>query len=88
MPEDQQRRDLLHICRAVMPGVAGVVLSTLTGTVVAHEETRVADPHALAREAIATRSAETSTLVPHADGLYLVVFVPAPPVEAHALLPG
>ena len=74
--DDPHRLDLLRICRAVMPGVSGVVLSTSAGSVVAHEESRVVDPHALAREAISTRSAETSTLVPYADGLYLVVFVP------------
>ena len=66
---------LLRACRAAMPGAAGVVLSTLSGSVVAHERERVADPAPLAREAAATRGADTSALVPRADGLYLVVFV-------------
>lgn len=66
-----------------MPGVAGVVLSTLQGRVVAHEAPRVADPHAVAAEAVRHRhpEAQTSALVPRADGLYLVVFVPPPLVE-------
>lgn len=81
MQVDLERRNLLQICRAVMPGVAGVVLSTHAGGVVAHEETRVADPHTLAREAAAHRDAATSTLVPHEGGLYLVVFVPQPLAE-------
>lgn len=75
MPTDEERRKLLSLCRAVMPGVSGVVLSTLAGVVVAHEP--VADPHALAREAAADRGADTSTLVERDGGLYLVVFVPA-----------
>lgn len=77
MSHEQERRNLLSICRAVMPGVAGVVLSTLTGGVVAHEP-RVADPNALTAAAVASRSADTSTLVPHEGRLYLVVFVPEP----------
>lgn len=80
MQDDHERRNLLQICRAVMPGVTGVVLSTLAGGVVAHE-TRVADPDALAREAITTRAAETSALIPRDGGLYLVVFVPQPLAE-------
>lgn len=73
--------NLLRICRAVMPGVAGVVLSTHAGSVVAHESSRVREPAHLAREASARRAAETSALVPHEGGLYLVVFVPEPLVE-------
>ena len=80
MSHEQERRNLLSICRAVMPGVAGVVLSTLTGGVVAHEP-RVSDPNALTAAAVAARRADTSTLVPHEGQLYLVVFVPEPLVE-------
>lgn len=69
---------LLQICRSVMPGVAGVVLATLAGGVVAHEAGRVADPAALAGQAAAQREAHTSALVHHAGDLYLVVFVPPP----------
>lgn len=71
---------LLSVCRAAMPGVAGVVLATLSGGVVAHEPGRVADPHGLAREATSARAADappTSALVARGEGLYLVVFVPA-----------
>ena len=73
-----ERDHLLQICRSVMPGVAGVVLATLQGGVVAHEQSRVADPHTVASHAIAHRdpAAHTSTLVNHAGDLYLVVFVP------------
>lgn len=84
---DNERRDLLRMCRATMPGVAGVVLSTLHGGVVAHEAERIRDPHTLAREAAATRAADTSALVRRDGGLYLVVFVPgaAPPDPPAAL---
>lgn len=81
MSTDQERANLLSICRAVMPGVSGVVLSTLNGNVVAHETARVADPQTLARDALATRAHDTSALVPHEGGLYLVVFVPSPLAE-------
>lgn len=67
-----------------MPGVSGVVLTTRAGAVVAHETDRVAQPASLAREALATRAADTSALVPHEGGLYLVVFVPEPLVEQWA----
>jgi len=69
---------LLRICRSAMPGVAGVVVSTPQGRVLAHERVRVADPRALARDALARQglATPTSALVPRADGLYLVMFVP------------
>lgn len=59
-----------------MPGAAGVVLATLGGAVVAHEDARVRDPHALAQRAAASRGADTSALVAHDGATYLVVFVP------------
>lgn len=80
MQDDHERRNLLSICRAVMPGVAGVVLSTLSGGVIAHEP-RIADPASLATEATATRRADTSTLVARDGQLFLVVFVPQPLAE-------
>ena len=83
----QEHDQLLRICRAVMPGVAGVVLSTLQGRVVAHESPRVAEPDALAREAAAHAPAQTSALVPRSEGLYLVVFVP-PPLAEQLVAPG
>lgn len=85
----QEQEQLLSICRSVMPGVAGVVLSTLQGRVVAHEAPRVADPHGVAAEAARRRhpDAQTSALVPREDGLYLVVFVPAPLVEQWGATP-
>lgn len=73
-----EQDQLLSLCRAVMPGVAGVVLSTFAGRVVAHEATRVQEPEALALEAARHAQTQTSALVPRPDGLYLVVFVPAP----------
>jgi predicted regulator of Ras-like GTPase activity (Roadblock/LC7/MglB family) len=80
MPMPTEREHLLQICRAVMPGVAGVVLSTLQGHVVAHESARVADPAAVATHAAAhlDPAAQTSALVNHGGDLYLVVFVPPP----------
>ncbi|HET6404227.1 MAG TPA: hypothetical protein VFH78_06230 [Candidatus Thermoplasmatota archaeon] len=75
MHSDTQRRELLHLCRSVMPTAAGVIVSTLSGSVLAHEP-RVRDPDALAREAAATRAADTSALVARDGGLYFVVFVP------------
>lgn len=78
-----EREHLLELCRAVMPGVAGVVLSTLTGSALAHEA-RVQDPDGLAREAAATASVSTSALLTRDDGLYLVVFVPADPLVSSA----
>ncbi|HUR70164.1 MAG TPA: hypothetical protein VM370_13050 [Candidatus Thermoplasmatota archaeon] len=86
MVHDAEREHLLHLCRSVMPGVAGVVLATLSGGVVAHESARVRDPWALALEAAAHAdpAAQTSALVPREDGLYLVVFVPAPLVHQFA----
>ena len=79
-----EQENLLRICRAVMPGVAGVVLTTRAGAVVAHEQARVAHPHHLAQTALAGRAAETSALVPHEGRLYLVVFVPEPLAEQWA----
>jgi len=87
MGQHDERANLLRICRSVMPGVAGVVLATLAGHVVAHERERVPDPHALALEATHVRASDhgalvsTSALVPRDDGLYLVVFVPPPLAE-------
>ena len=73
-----EHHHLLHLCRAAMPGVSGVVLSTMNGTVLAHEEALVADPARLAAEAVTTHAigVQTGTLVPHDGGLYLVVFLP------------
>lgn len=82
-----EQENLLRICRAVMPGVAGVVLSTLNGAVVAHEHHLVREPAHLALHAASTRTAETSALVPHDGSLYLVVFVPEPLVEQLASCP-
>lgn len=92
---EQERANLLQICRAVMPGVAGVILSTRQGRVVAREETRQMDADALARRAAEQRraaldanpSAGQSTLVPGEGGLYLVVFVPEPLVAQWGLAP-
>lgn len=83
MPDDKERQNLLHICRAVMPGVAGVVLSTAAGHVVAHETTHVPDPYALAQEAAAQPhpGTQTSALIQRDGSLYLVVFVPEPLLE-------
>lgn len=78
-----ERANLLTLCRAVMPGVAGVVLSTSHGRVLAHEET-CRDVDDVARAAAEQRrvaceanpAAGASTLVARDTGLYLVVFVP------------
>lgn len=78
------QEELLRICRAVMPGVSGVVLTTRAGAVVAHETERVRQPATLARKAVTERAADTSALVAHEGGLYLVVFVPEPLVEQWA----
>lgn len=79
---EAERRNLLQICRAVMPGVAGVLLSTSTGSLVAHEET-CRDPATLAQDAACLRHpAGQSALVPRESGLYLVVFVPPQLVTA------
>lgn len=88
MREHDEVTHLLRLCRSVMPGVAGVVLSTPTGSVVAHEPDRVPDPWAIAREATrASAESHTSALVPGEHGLYLVVFVPQPLVEPSGLPP-
>lgn len=79
---ETERRNLLQICRAVMPGVAGVLLSTSNGALVAHEET-CRDPATLARDAARIRHpAGQSALVSRESGLYLVVFVPPQLVTA------
>lgn len=81
----QEELELLRICRAAMPAAAGVVLATAQGRALAHETARVRDPDALAREAAERAHAPpTSALVPRADGLYLVVFVPSPLAEEWA----
>lgn len=68
---------LLELFRAVMPGVRGVVLATPEGRPVAHDLPH--DPSPLAAAAIAQHHAAgdvgASTMVHHADGLYLVVFL-------------
>lgn len=70
----------LRLCRAVMPGVAGVVLSTPEGRVLA-SETPVSEPQELASRALRQREADggvgASALVPRDGGLYLVVLLPA-----------
>ena len=80
MSDDTARARLLRLCRMTMPSAAGVVLATLGGVVVAHEESRVADPVALATRAARERppNVRTSALVNDHGSLYLVVFVPTP----------
>lgn len=75
-----ERDHLLQAFRSVLPGVAGVVLATLAGGVVAHERGRIRDPAALAAQAATQRDPATSTsaLVQRDGALYLVVFVPPP----------
>lgn len=78
---DAERRNLLSICRSVMPGVAGVLLSTAEGRLLAHED-HCDEPHALAHAAAQQRHpAGMSTLLSRESGLYLVVFVPQPLAE-------
>jgi hypothetical protein len=78
MNGQRERANLLSLCRSAMPDVAGIVLATLSGSVVAHERSLVRNPRLLARQAAQNRhpDVQTSTLVPHEGALYLVVFVP------------
>lgn len=80
---DDERQHLLRLCRAAMPEATGVVLATLSGAVLAHEVAHVRDPVALATRAARERhpDGQTSALVSHEGGLYLVVFVPPAPAE-------
>jgi hypothetical protein len=79
--------NVLSLFRAVMPGVRGVVLADPAGAPLAHDLTL--DPAPLARAAhtehAATGGVGCSTMVRHADGLYLVVFLSE--AQANAFLP-
>lgn len=76
MSDDETHRQIvLRMCRAVMPGVQGVVLASDEGGVLAHEA-GVGDADTLARHAVRDRGEGASALVREDAGLYLVVFVP------------
>lgn len=73
----EHQQHVLELFHAVMPGVRGVVLAAPTGEPVAHDVGP--DACGLASAALADHrangSAGASTMVRHADGLYLVVFL-------------
>lgn len=90
MAQHDERSHLLRVCRAAMPDVAGVVLASVGGRVLAHEAP-VRDAASLARRAADQRRASLATnpdaggsaLVAGDDGLYLVMFL-APPGRGSA----
>lgn len=81
---------VLRLCRAVMPGVAGVVLSSHDGHAIAHDGHADADQlaqNALQQHADAGRRG-ASALVTGPEGLYLVVFLPSNLADAMLPTPG
>lgn len=76
MTDSDPRAHLLRACRSVLPDVAGVVLASPEGRVLAHEPHP--DPARLAGLAVQQRPAglATSQLVHEGGARFLVVFVP------------
>ncbi|GEM_PF-5805195 len=83
------RQHVLDLFHAALPGVRGVVLSDPAGAPVAHDAGPHAGPLAAAalREHQASGGVGASTMVSHADGLYLVVFLSAQQAQAWAAPP-